>query len=59
MGIIFHSKSVKELHLYLKERGVPYGRLLKQSLVELCNLAAEIGLEVDPDGLIEDRECYS
>ncbi len=56
IGVDFHSKTLKELNLYLKERGVSSGWLLKTSLVEWCNLAAEIGLEVDPDGLLEDWE---
>ena len=48
-------KSVKELQGYLKERGVPYTNILKAGLVELCTKAAALGIEVDPDGLVEDR----
>ena len=48
-------KSVKELQEYLKKRGVPYAKELKAGLVELCTAAAALDIEVDPDGLIEDR----
>ena len=55
MSDTFASKSVKDLQTYLKHRGVCTSRLVKQSLVNLCLIASEIGLEVDPDGLVEDR----
>ena len=46
---------MKELELYLSERSVTFSGRNKASLVELCQAAHELGLEVDPDGLIEDR----
>ena len=52
----FRTKSVKELQQYLKNRGVVFTGYYKANLVELCNSAALIGLQIDPDGLVEDRE---
>lgn len=49
------TKSVRELQLYLKDRGVTYTNELKASLVQLCSDAESMGLEIDPDGLHEDR----
>lgn len=49
------TKSVRELQLYLKDRGVTYTNELKASLVQLCLDAESMGLEIDPDGLHEDR----
>lgn len=56
MVSIFQSKSVKELQQYLKERGVTFAREIKVNLIELCVKAAELGIQVDPDGLLEDRD---
>ena len=51
----WNTKSVRELQLYLKDRGVTYTNELKASLVQLCSDAESMGLEIDPDGLHEDR----
>ena len=51
----FKGKSVKELQKYLRDRGVVTARYLKAGLLELCRAAEQLGIEIDPDGLIEDR----
>ena len=48
-------KSVKEQQKYLRDRGVVTAQYLKAGLLELCIAAEQLGIEVDPDGLIEDR----
>ena len=40
---------------YVKDTGVIFSDKRKPALVELCNYAAEVGVEIDPDGLVEDR----
>ena len=52
----FNRKSVKELQNYLKERGVTFSDLRKTELVEICEAADRLGIDVDHDGLLEDRE---
>ncbi len=52
----FYARSVKELQLYLQERGVPISNIRKAELVDLCEAATELDIEIDPDGLLEDRE---
>lgn len=52
----FESKSVCELQKFLKDRGVTFSGAKKIGLLELCEKAILIGIEVDPDGLLEDRE---
>lgn len=52
----FNRKSVKELQKYLKEKGVTFSDLQKAELVEICEAADRLGIDVDPDGLLEDRE---
>jgi hypothetical protein len=52
----FNRKSAKELQKYLKERGVTFSDLRKAELVEICEAADRLGIDVDPDGLLEDRE---
>ena len=47
--------TVKELQSFLIERGVVVGGQMKLELAQLCEIAREINLQVDPDGLIEDR----
>lgn len=47
--------SLAELQTFLIQRGVVSGRK-KIELVELCELAKEVSLVFDPDGLFEDRE---
>jgi len=56
MAACFGTKSVKVLQRYLKDRGVIFGDQRKPALVELCELAAEVGIEIDPDRLVEDRQ---
>ena len=51
----FNTKSVKHLHAYLRERGVVTLGYLKAKLVELCEAAQQLGLQIVPDGLIHDR----
>lgn len=51
----WRSKSVKDLQRYLKDRGVTFNNELKVGLIELCEKAALLDIEVDPDGLDEDR----
>ncbi len=50
---LWDTKSVRELQLYLKDGGVTYTHELKA--VQLCSDAESMGLEIDPDGLHEDR----
>ena len=47
---------VTDLQNILRERGVSYDKFKKASLVELCTAALELNIEVDPDGLLEDRD---
>ncbi len=48
---------VTELQQILKDRGVSLAENpRKASLVELCEAALKLNIEVDPDGLLEDRE---
>jgi len=39
----------------LKLRGVIFSNTKKADLIELCDIAASLNIEVDPDGLVEDR----
>ena len=48
---------MKESQAYLKSRGVVTAKYLKAGLVELCTAANELGIDVDPDGLVEDRDA--
>jgi uncharacterized protein YunC (DUF1805 family) len=48
----FERKSVKELQNYLKDRGVTCSDLRKAELVEICEAADRLGIDVDPDGLL-------
>ena len=41
---------------YLGSYGVTLSGQKKCDLTSLCDLAIEVGLPVDPDGLVEDRE---
>ena len=52
----FTTKSLKELQKYLKDRGVVFSTIRKPELIDLCQQAERLGIEVDPDGLLEDRE---
>ena len=51
----WNTKSVRELQLKDRSRGGTYTNELKTSLVQLCSDAESMGLEIDPDGLHEDR----
>ena len=51
----FQNSSVKDLQKFLKERGVSCANRVKAGLLDLCNACLELGVEVDPDGLVEDR----
>ena len=47
--------TVKELHLFLIARGVVVRGQRRLELANLCEIALELNLQVDPDNLIEDR----
>ncbi len=51
----FSGKKVSELQQFLKDRGVS-ANFKKASLIELCQEAYNLNIEVDPDGLLEDRQ---
>jgi hypothetical protein len=55
MDKVWNKKSVKQLESYLKERCVSVSKSRKATLVQLCAAADELDIEVDPDGLVEDR----
>ena len=55
-GTNFTSRSLKELQKYLKDRGVTFSDIRKPELIDICQQAERLGIEVDPDGLLEDRE---
>ena len=46
----FKSKDVKSLQAYLRARNVTIAHQKKASLVELCEGARSLNIEVDPDG---------
>ena len=56
--IDFSFKTVKDLqlHIYLKERGVPVAHKPKTKLIELCKAGFEVRLESNPDGLLEKKD---
>ena len=45
-----------DLQEYLRKRGVAVGNNKKVELEELYRLSEEVGLEIDPEGYIEDRK---
>ena len=47
-------KSVRELQNILGSYGVTFSGQKKCDLISLCNLAVEVSLTDDPDGLVED-----
>ena len=49
-------QTVSELQKFLRDRGVTFANTKKYELLELCTLAEEVGLQVDPDNFIEDRD---
>lgn len=59
MATNFYTSSVKELQTFLKDRGIIFSNQKKVDLIELCSAADELGLEIDPDGLIEDMYKFS
>ena len=52
----FNRSSVKELQKYLKVRSATFSDLWKAELVEIWEAADRLGIDVDPDGLLEDME---
>ncbi len=52
----FAKKTVSELQKYLKDRGVSTAHYNKVSLVGLCQEAFILNIDIDPDGLLEDRQ---
>ena len=52
-SIQFHTRSVKDLQHFLKERGVIFSDQKKVDLVELCENCIKLNIEVDPDGLLD------
>ena len=55
-SIQFHTRSVKDLQHFLKERGMIFSDQNKVDLVELCENCIKLNIEVHPDGLLEDRD---
>ena len=51
----FSRKTVKELQEFLKVRGVTTTNKKKSELITLCEAAKSINIDVDPDGLRDDR----
>ena len=49
-------KTVAQLTAYLRERGISCAKNNKAALEELVAAARQLDLEVDPDGILEDRE---
>jgi len=41
---------VKDLQQFLKDRGVARAGYQKKDLVNMCKLAVDVDVEVDPDG---------
>ena len=51
----FSCSNVSFLQKFLRDRGVSVSNQRKGELVALCQAADRIGIEVDPDGLLEGR----
>ena len=51
----FDSKALREIQNFLKLRGIIFSNTKKADLIELCDIAASLNIEVDPDGMVEDR----
>ena len=45
----FHNRNVLSLKLFLQERGVVVSQQRKDDLINLCQRADELGIEIDPD----------
>ena len=56
MDVTFSSHSDQELQNFLKFRGFLITWQRKLDLVRLYQAAHEISIEIDPDGVLEDRE---
>ena len=56
----FESWNITDLIGFLKERGVTYSKTKKHELVDLCRLAVENNIEVDPnffkDNIIDESK---
>ena len=49
----FQFNSVKQLQNFLKYRGIIFSNQKKKcDLIQLCSAAVDLGVELDPDGLI-------
>ena len=46
--------NVDERRQFMEGRGVEYGKRNKDELLELCTLAVETNIELDPDGVRDD-----
>lgn len=49
----FRLRNVAELQEYLRLRGVVISGFRKQELVDLCCEAEQLGIDIDPDGILE------
>ena len=49
-------KTTKEIQQFLSDRGVPYSNIRKAGLQQLVQAALEHNIELDPDGVKEDRQ---
>jgi len=49
-------RRVSEFQQFLRDRGVIVSGQRKSELAELCEIAKDIHLDFDPDGLFEDRQ---
>ena len=56
MSDLLRIKTVKQLQQILRERGVPIAQQNRAVLVNLCQVALELNLPLDPHGIIEDRQ---
>ena len=49
-------KTTKEIQQFLSDRGVPYSNIRKAGLQQLVQAALKYDIELDPDGVKEDRQ---
>ena len=47
--------SVSSWPFFLKLKGIIFSNTKKADLIELCDIAASLNIEVDPDGFVDDR----
>jgi len=52
---VFNSKSFCELQFF-EDRGFTFKNNRMAELLELCFIASRLNIEINPDGLIEDRD---